>query len=708
MAKTREAVKPGGRKGILAKASAVKAAASKTQPAKKSPAGKSGSARMAVSVKAARKTAAKAPARKSTAAGKAAVPRAANPAKKAAPVSSKLSEGAARMPPQSASARGGPAGVYDESKIKTLSSLEHIRLRTGMYIGRLGDGSNPDDGIYVLLKEIIDNGIDEFIMGNGKHIEIVVKDGTAKVRDFGRGIPLGKLVECVSVINTGAKYNDDVFQFSVGLNGVGTKAVNALSSHFRVVAIRDGEFAEAVFQRGDLKSQRKGKLKDKQKNGTYVEFTPDREIFENYEFNPEFIEKRIKNYAYLNAGLTLSYNGKPYKSEKGLYDLLGEEAGDECLYNMGYYRGEHIEFAFSHTNNYGEEYFSFVNGQFTSDGGTHLSAFKEGLLKGVQAYFKKDYRSEDIREGIIAAVAVKLKNPVFESQTKNKLGNSDIRGWIVQEVKDATEDWLHKNTEAAKKLEQKILANESLRTELNQVKKEAREAAKKIALKIPKLKDCKYHLEDGKEGEISTIFITEGDSASGSMVSSRDVMTQAIFALRGKVENMYGKKRAAIYKNEELYNMMMALGIENDVSGLRYARIVIATDADFDGFHIRNLLLTFFLSYFEELVTGGRIFILETPLFRVRNKKETRYCYNANERDVAIYDLGSQYEVTRFKGLGEINPKEFGQFIGDDIRLVPVSVSTLKTVPQVLNFYMGKNTPERREYIMKNLIEDAG
>ncbi|MDR0623358.1 MAG: type IIA DNA topoisomerase subunit B [Treponema sp.] len=607
----------------------------------------------------------------------------------------------------SANASGAP-GVYDESKIKTLSSLEHIRLRTGMYIGRLGDGSNPDDGIYVLLKEVIDNGIDEFIMGNGKLIEVVVKDGTVKVRDFGRGIPLGKLVECVSVINTGAKYNDDVFQFSVGLNGVGTKAVNALSSHFRVVAVRGGEFAEAVFERGKLKSERKGRLKDKQKDGTYVEFTPDREVFGDYEFNLEFIEKRIRNYTYLNTGLTFAFNGKQYLSKRGLYDLLTEETGEEALYPMGYYKGEHIEFAFTHTNNYGEEYFSFVNGQFTSDGGAHLSAFKEGFLKGIQAYFKKDYRSEDIREGTIATVAVKLKNPVFESQTKNKLGNSDIRAWVVQEVRDAVEDWLHKNQEAGKKLEQKILSNESLRTELNAVKKEAREAAKKIALKIPKLKDCKYHLEDGAEGEFSTIFITEGDSAAGSMVSSRDVMTQAIFSLRGKIENMYAKKRAAIYKNEELYNMMMALGIENDISGLRYARIVIATDADFDGFHIRNLLLTFFLSYFEELVTTGRVFILETPLFRVRTKKETCYCYNERERDEATARLGTQSEVTRFKGLGEISPNEFGQFIGGDMRLVPVSVNTLKAVPQVLTFYMGKNTPERREYIMKNLIDDAG
>ena len=603
--------------------------------------------------------------------------------------------------------------VYDESKIKTLSSLEHIRLRTGMYIGRLGDGSNPDDGIYILLKEIIDNGIDEFIMGNGKQIDVVIKNGTAMVRDYGRGIPLGKLVECVSVINTGAKYNDDVFQFSVGLNGVGTKAVNALSSRFRVVAIRDGEYAEAIFERGAIKSNRKGKLStvkggEKQKNGTYVEFIPDSEIFESYEFNLEFIEKRILNYCYLNAGLSLSLNGKCYISKRGLFDLLTEETGDETLYNLGYYKGEHIEFAFTHTNNYGEEYFSFVNGQFTSDGGTHLSAFKEGFLKGIQAYFKKDFKSEDIREGTIAAVAVKLKNPVFESQTKNKLGNSDIRTWVVGETKNATEDWLHKNTEAAKKLEQKILANESLRTELNQVKKEAREAAKKIALKIPKLKDCKYHLEDETEGEESTIFITEGDSAANAMVYSRNVMTQATFALRGKVENMFGKKRASIYKNEELYNMMMALGIENDISGLRYAKIIIATDADFDGFHIRNLLLTFFLSYFEELVTRGHIFILETPLFRVRTKKETRYCYNEKERDDAMEELGGSSEVTRFKGLGEINPKEFGQFINENMRLVPVSVNALKAVPQVLSFYMGKNTPERREYIMKNLIEDAG
>ncbi len=580
-----------------------------------------------------------------------------------------------------------------------------------MYIGRLGDGSNPDDGIYILLKEVVDNGIDEFIMGNGAKIEIEVAEGTVKVRDYGRGIPLGKLVECVSIINTGAKYNDDVFQFSVGLNGVGTKAVNALSSHFRVVAVRSGEFAEAVFERGKLVSERKGKTKQvgkaTAKDGTYVEFTPDREIFGDYRFNPEFIERRVWNYAYLNAGLTLRFNGQDYKSENGLLDLLKDEAGEATIYPIGYYKGERIEFSFTHTNDYGEEYFSFVNGQFTSDGGTHLSAFKEGFLKGIQAFYKKDYKSEDVREGTAAAVAVKLKNPVFESQTKNKLGNADIRAWVLQEVKAAVEDWLHKNTEAANLLEQKIEANEKLRTELNVVKKEAREAAKKIALKIPKLKDCKYHLDDGEKGADSMIFMTEGDSAAGSMVSSRDVMTQAIFSMRGKVENMQGKKRTAIYKNEELYNMMMALGIENDVSGLRYGKIVIATDADFDGFHIRNLLLTFFLSFFEELVTGGRVFILETPLFRVRTKKETVYCYSEKERDEAVKKLGSQSEVTRFKGLGEINPKEFGQFIGPDMRLVPVTINQLKAVPQVLEFYMGKNTPERREYIMKNLVADV-
>lgn len=598
-----------------------------------------------------------------------------------------------------------PNPVYDESKIKTLSSLEHIRLRTGMYIGRLGDGTNQNDGIYILLKEVIDNAVDEFIMGNGKRIDVEIKDNRVKVRDYGRGIPQGKLVDCVSVINTGAKYNSEVFQFSVGLNGVGTKAVNALSSYFRVVSVREGKAAEAIFERGKLISNKTAKIKEGTKDGTYVEFVPDTEIFGQYAFNMEFVERRLWNYAYLNAGLTIVCNGAKYVSEKGLLDLLNSELEGESLYPVGYYKGKQIEFSFTHSNAYGENSFSFVNGQFTSDGGTHLSAFKEGFLKGVNEFYRKNYKSEDVREGMAAAVAVKIQDPIFESQTKNKLGNTDVKGWIVAETKSAVDDWLHRNPEAAKALELKITANEKLRTELNTVKKEAKEAAKKIALKIPKLKDCKYHTEDGAKGENTMIFLTEGDSASGSMVGCRDAMTQALFSLRGKPENMYGRKRTDIYKNAELYNLMMALGIENDIEGLRYNKIIIATDADNDGFHIRNLLLTFFLGYFEELVTGGRVFILETPLFRVRNKKETRYCYSEAERDEALADLGTSCDVTRFKGLGEISPTEFGRFIGDDMRLVPVEVQSLKNVPKLLEFYMGKNTPQRRDFIVHNLLE---
>ena len=598
-----------------------------------------------------------------------------------------------------------PNPVYDESKIKTLSSLEHIRLRTGMYIGRLGDGTNQNDGIYILLKEVIDNAVDEFIMGNGKRIDVEIKDNRVKVRDYGRGIPQGKLVDCVSVINTGAKYNSEVFQFSVGLNGVGTKAVNALSSYFRVVSVREGKAAEAIFEHGKLISNKTAKIKEGTKDGTYVEFVPDTEIFGQYAFNMEFVERRLWNYAYLNAGLTIVCNGAKYVSEKGLLDLLNSELEGESLYPVGYYKGKQIEFSFTHSNAYGENSFSFVNGQFTSDGGTHLSAFKEGFLKGVNEFYRKNYKSEDVREGMAAAVAVKIQDPIFESQTKNKLGNTDVKGWIVAETKSAVDDWLHRNPESAKALELKITANEKLRTELNTVKKEAKEAAKKIALKIPKLKDCKYHTEDGAKGENTMIFLTEGDSASGSMVGCRDAMTQALFSLRGKPENMYGRKRTDIYKNAELYNLMMALGIENDIEGLRYNKIIIATDADNDGFHIRNLLLTFFLGYFEELVTGGRVFILETPLFRVRNKKETRYCYSEAERDQALADLGTSCDVTRFKGLGEISPTEFGRFIGDDMRLVPVEVQSLKNVPKLLEFYMGKNTPQRRDFIVHNLLE---
>lgn len=598
--------------------------------------------------------------------------------------------------------------VYDESKIKTLSSLEHIRLRTGMYIGRLGDGTNQNDGIYILLKEVVDNAIDEFIMGNGTQIEVEVKENTVKVRDYGRGIPLGKLVECVSVINTGAKYNDDVFQFSVGLNGVGTKAVNALSSHFRVVSVREGKLAEAIFERGKLISERSGTVKAGIKDGTFVEFTPDTEVFGPYAFNQEFIERRMWNYAYLNSGLLIKYNGNEYVSQNGLLDLLKSEIEGESLYPLGYYKGKQLEFSFSHSNAYGENYFSFVNGQYTSDGGTHLSAFKEGFLKGVNEFFRKNYKSEDVRDGMTAAVAVKVKDPVFESQTKNKLGNTEIRSWIVTETKSAVDDWLHRNAEAAKLLEQKIIANEKLRTELNSVKKEAKEAARKISIRIPKLDDCRFHLKDGKKGENSMIFITEGQSASGVMTHNRDANTQAIFSLRGKPENMYGKKQAEIYKNDELYQLMMALGIENDVADLKYSKIVIATDADNDGFHIRNLVLTFFLSYFEELITSGRIYILETPLFRVRNKKENIYCYSESERDAAQKKLGKSCETSRFKGLGEINPSEFKKFIAPEtMHLTPVEISQLKIVPQLLAFYMGKNTPERRKFIEENLLSNA-
>jgi topoisomerase-4 subunit B len=591
--------------------------------------------------------------------------------------------------------------VYDESKVKTLSSLEHIRLRPGMYIGRLGDGSNPDDGIYVLLKEVIDNSVDEYIMGYGKKIDVTIKDNLVSVRDYGRGIPLGKVIDCVSVINTGAKYNDDVFQFSVGLNGVGTKAVNALSMHFRVAAFRDGETAGAVFSGGKLKTKDKGKSKEP--DGTYIEFTPDEELFPEYVFNPEYVEKRLWNYAFLNTGLKLNFNGQKFESKDGLLDLLKSEVGTEVVYEPAHFKGKHLEIAFTHTASYGEIYFSFVNGQLTNDGGTHLSAFREGFLKGVNEFYKAEYNSVDVRESVAAAIAIKLKNPVFESQTKNKLGNTEIRSWIVSDVRSAVVDFLHKNAESARKLQDKIQQNEKLRKELNTVKKEAKEQARRIEIKIPNLKDCKYHYFDGRKGEKSTIFITEGLSAGGSIISARDVYTQAIFTLRGKPQNVWGRNQAAIYKNEELYDLMMALGIEENIENLRYNKIVLATDADVDGFHIRNLLLTFFLNYFEDLVIGGHIYILETPLFRVRNKNDTRYCYSERERNEAQKSL-SHPETTRFKGLGEISPKEFGQFIGEDMRVVKVDVKSMKSVPQVLEFYMGKNTPERRDYIMEHLL----
>lgn len=601
------------------------------------------------------------------------------------------------------------AKKYDESAVQSLDALSHIRLRSGMYIGRLGDGSHPDDGIYVMLKEAIDNAIDEFIMGHGKEIDIKLneKTSTVSIRDFGRGIPLGKVIECVSQINTGAKYNDDVFQFSVGLNGVGMKAVNALSSHFMVRSTREGEFVEVHFARGILKEKKKGKTKEK--GGTYVEFIPDTEIFKKFSFQKELILKRLWHYAYLNVGLTLIFNGEKIDSENGLLDLLNEEVKDDRLYEPLHYRGKHLEFAFLHSSGYGETYFSFVNGQYTQDGGTHLSAFREGILKGVNEYAKKNFQGIDLREGIVGTILVKVKDPVFESQTKNKLSNNEIRSPIVQEVKEAVQNLLYQKEEVGKKIVERILFNEKLRKELAAVKKEAKEKQKKISFKIPKLRDCKYHLDDGsKEGQRSMIFLTEGDSASASIVMTRDPLTQAVFSLRGKPLNVHGMRLEMLYKNEEMYNLMSALNIEEDLGNLRYEKIVLATDADVDGMHIRNLLITFFLTYFEGLVVRGHLHILETPLFKVRNKEKTIYCYSEEEKEKAEKQLQKGVEITRFKGLGEISPNEFKQFISKDIRLKPVIIQNLSDVKPTLEFYMGKNTPSRKAFIMQHIVSDNG
>ncbi len=601
----------------------------------------------------------------------------------------------------------GMAKQYDESSVQTLDALAHIRLRPGMYIGRLGDGSHPDDGIYVMLKEIIDNSVDEFIMKHGKQIIITIEEDTGKVavRDYGRGIPLGKLVDCVSQINTGAKYNDDVFQFSVGLNGVGTKAVNALSSHFLVRGFRDGQYKEASFIQGKLKDENGGKTKEP--NGTYIEFIPDREIFKKFKFQREYVLKKIWHYAYLNTGLKLLFNGETIESKNGLLDLLNQEVTDDRLYEPLHYSGKQLEFAFLHTQSYGETYFSFVNGQHTSDGGTHLSAFREGILKGVNEYAKKNFQGLDVREGIVGTILVKVKDPIFESQTKNKLGNTDLRTPIVQEVKDAVVNLLYKNPSTANAIIERVVFNEKLRKELAAVKKEAKEKQKKISFKIPKLRDCKYHVSDhGTHGQETMIFLTEGDSASASIVASRNPMTQAVFSLRGKPLNVHGMKLDQLYKNEEMFNLMSALNIEDDIEELRYHKVILATDADVDGMHIRNLLITFFLTYFEGLVMNGHLHILETPLFKVRNKEKTYYCYSEEERDEAAKLLKKGIEVTRFKGLGEISPSEFKQFIGEDIRLLPVSINTFSEIKPTLEFYMGKNTPERKQFIMKNLINE--
>ncbi len=596
------------------------------------------------------------------------------------------------------------AKKYDESTVLSLDALAHIRLRPGMYIGRLGDGSHPDDGIYVMIKEVIDNAVDEFIMGCGKKIEINLdsKTSTVTVRDWGRGIPLGKVIECVSQINTGAKYNDDVFQFSVGLNGVGTKAVNALSSHFTVKSFRDEEFVSADFEKGVLKGKKKGKTSEP--NGTFVSFTPDPAVFKKYSFRTELILKRLWHYAYLNTGLTLVFNGEEIKSEHGLLDLLNSEVKEDRLYEPLHYRGKHLEFAFLHSSSYGETYFAFVNGQYTQDGGTHLSGFREGILKGVNEFAKKNFQGVDVREGIVGTILVKVKDPVFESQTKNKLSNSEIRTPIMQEVKDAVLQLLYKNEDAGKKIVDRVLFNEKLRKELAAVKKDAKEKQKKISFKIPKLRDCKYHYGDSsKEGDSTVIFLTEGESASGSIVMTRDPLTQAVFTLRGKPLNVHGMKLDQLYKNEEMYNLMSALNIEDDIANLRYNKVILATDADVDGMHIRNLLITFFLTYFEGLVLNGHLHILDTPLFKVRNKERTIYCYSEDERDHAMQELKRGVEVTRFKGLGEISPNEFKQFISEDMRLMQVTVQNLSDVKPTLEFYMGKNTPERKSFIMQNL-----
>ena len=594
--------------------------------------------------------------------------------------------------------------VYDESKIKTLNALDHIRLRPGMYIGRLGNGNNPHDGIYILLKEVVDNGIDEYIMGHGDKLEITVEEDVFTVRDYGRGIPLGKLIDCVSKINTGAKYNSDVFQFSVGLNGVGTKAVNALSEDFTVKSFRDGKFKEATFKEGVLVSENDGKTDEP--NGTFVTFKPSREIFpKKLKVDMGFLKKRMSNYSYLNRGLSLFLNGEKFYSRNGLLDFIKREVDDEKLYDIIHYRDNLLEFGFVHTTDYGETHNSFVNGQFTNDGGTHLSAFREGILKGINEYSGKNFDGRDVREGVFGAVAVKVMEPVFESQTKNKLANTEIRSDIIKKVKEFVSDHLHKNKDVADRILDKITINEKMRKNIQDIKKASKDKAKKAALKIPKLRDCKHHYNDGTTlGEESQVFLTEGDSATGSMISSRNVMTQALFPLRGKPLNVYGSKIETIYKNEELYFIMKALDIEDGVGGLKYNKVIIATDADQDGLHIRNLLLTYFLTFFEGLVANGHLFILETPIFRVRNKKETIYCYHDEEKVEAVEKLGKGCEITRFKGLGEISPNEFGQFIGEDMRLIEVTVDKKSEVPELLQFFMGKNTPVRKNFIMDHLI----
>lgn len=612
-----------------------------------------------------------------------------------------------------AKAEKAPASIqYDESSIRSLDWREHIRLRPGMYIGKLGDGSSKDDGIYVLVKETVDNSIDEHMMGYGKTIDIKITDQKVVVRDYGRGIPLGKVVDVVSKINTGAKYDSGAFQKSVGLNGVGTKAVNALSNYFKVQAFRDGQTKLAEFKRGKLTNDQK-QGKSSERNGTLIEFEPDESMFKNYHFIPEYLEDLMWNYAFLNAGLSINYNGQKYYSKDGLLDLLKQKSdAEELRYPIIHFKGDDIEVAICHGTQYGEEYYSFVNGQNTTQGGTHLAAFREGVVKGVRDFYKKDFDASDIRASIVAAIAVRVQEPVFESQTKTKLGSTNmapdgvtVRSFVGDFVAKELEIYLHRNAATADALLKRILQSERERKEIAGIKKLANERAKKANLHNKKLRDCRYHFDDqkGEKGAESVIFITEGDSASGSITKSRDVETQAVFSLRGKPLNCYSLTKKVVYENEEFNLLQHALNIEDGIEGLRYNKVIIATDADVDGMHIRLLLMTFFLQFFPELVKANHVYILETPLFRVRNKKETIYCYSEEEKQDAVSKLGSKPEITRFKGLGEISPDEFGAFIGEDIRLQPVLIGKEGHLNKILEFYMGKNTPDRQDFIIDNL-----
>ena len=602
---------------------------------------------------------------------------------------------------------------YTEDNIRSLDWKEHIRMRPGMYIGKLGDGSSPDDGIYILIKEVLDNSIDEYVMGAGKTIEISVKDESVTIRDYGRGIPLGKVVDVVSKMNTGGKYDSRAFKKSVGLNGVGTKAVNALSSFFRVQSIRDGQTAIAEFEAGNITSEEKPTATTVRK-GTKVSFTPDKDIFPKYKFRNEYIIKMVKNYVYLNPGLTIIFNGEKYYSENGLKDLLEENIADEfMLFPIIHLKGDDIEVAITYSKaQYSEEYHSFVNGQHTTQGGTHQNAFREAVVKTVRDFFGKNYEASDIRKSIVSAISVKVMEPVFESQTKTKLGSTEmggglptVRTFINDFVKSNLDNYLHKNPDTAEKIQKKILQAEKERKDLSGIRKLARERAKKASLHNKKLRDCRIHLNDMKKDNRldSTLFITEGDSASGSITKSRNVNTQAVFSLRGKPLNSYNMSKKIVYENEEFNLLQAALNIEDGLENLRYNNIVIATDADVDGMHIRLLLITFFLQFFPELIKEGHLYILETPLFRVRDKKETFYCYSEEEKQTAMNKLRGKPEITRFKGLGEISPDEFVHFIGDDIRLDPVMLDKETSIEKLLGFYMGKNTPDRQKFIIENL-----